>query len=305
MTDIAIIDIGSNSVRLVCYEADQREFKIIYNDKTTCGLGKSLDKNGKLSGKGRKLASKALQRYTGYAKKMNMEQILPIATAAIRESEDGEDFMEHIQKKTGLEIRVLSGSDEAMLSAYGVISAFPNVTGIVGDLGGGSLELANITADMPYDTISLPIGVLRLQHKGINAEQYLQKILAGTEQKYSQHNTFYAVGGSWRALAKAFQRWDGVIDAHSHGFETQTENIKHFLDVLPLKSNKTLIASLGVDPARAKQLPYAAIILKNLIDKFNLKTIKFCNAGLRDGLLYTLTRETQLIMQDQDKRILS
>lgn len=305
MTDIAIIDIGSNSIRLVCYEADYMGFNIIYNEKTVCGLGENLDKGGKLSIKGVKLATKAIEQYYEYAQKMKMEDIIAIATAAVRESTDGEKFVQTIKKKNGLKIRVLSGDEESQYAAYGVISAYPDARGMTGDLGGGSLDIACIAADMPYDPMTLPIGVLILQAQGARCENYVRNVIAGMNTQYKKDQIFYAVGGSWRALAKAYQIWDGKSEPNSHGFEVAPAKIYHFLDIMPLKQPKQLISDLGVNPMRAPQLSYAATALKCLIDEFKFKSIKFCNAGLRDGLLYTLTQEVQHTLKEQDKRTLS
>ena len=176
---------------------------------------------------------------------------------------------------------------------------------MVGDLGGGSLDMACIAANMPYDALTLPIGVLRLEAQKANAKDYVEKVIAAFGTKYKTDQLFYAVGGSWRALAEAYQIWDGAAEAHSHGFEISAAKIYRFLELVPLKNTKSLISNLGVSERRAKQLPYAAITLQCLIDEFEFKAIKFCNAGLRDGLLYTLTQEVQHILKEQDKRILS
>ena len=160
-TERAIIDIGSNTVRLVIYGGPRRAPTVLYNEKVTARLGKGVADNGKLAEKGMAAALSALGRYATILRLRGITDVQTVATAAARDASNGADFLARVAA-LGLEPRLLSGEEEAVTSAHGVQAAFPGAFGVVGDLGGGSLELIDIVGDTCTHGTSLPLGTLRL-----------------------------------------------------------------------------------------------------------------------------------------------
>src|ERR1700759_525616 len=206
-TSVAVIDIGSNSVRLVVYESLARSLVSIFNEKTLCGLGREVQSTGLLAPDAVAKALTSLRRFRALCKVQQVGKVYAIATAACRDASNGPDFIAQAERICGVPIEILSGPREARLSALGVISGVHNPDGIVGDLGGGSLELIDVHGNRLRSGVTLPLGSLALQdasEKSIKrAERIVKTELAGVSQLTTGRNrTFYAVGGTWRALAR-------------------------------------------------------------------------------------------------------
>ena len=207
---VAIIDIGSNSVRLVVYEKLARSPTPIFNEKEMAGLGRNVAVTGELRPDATASALAALERFRILCDAMGVSDVRVIATAAARDAKNGADFIKAGEAACGRRIEVISGEREAYLSALGVVSGFSNPDGVVGDLGGGSLELVEVSGSGVGQGISLPLGVLSLQDRSGGSVKLAEKIVktslpAELIESMSGRN-FYAVGGTWRALAKLHQR---------------------------------------------------------------------------------------------------
>ncbi|MGY8986770.1 MAG: Ppx/GppA phosphatase family protein, partial [Sphingomonadales bacterium] len=204
---IAVIDIGSNSVRLVVFKGLKRSPQILFNERVLCGLGRSISKTGCMDDEAIEKAVLTLKRFAFLCDDMEVDEVEVIATSAVRDAKNGSKFSEQILKECGFNINTISGKEEANLSALAVISGFPNVTGIVGDLGGGSLELAFINNDEIIDEISLPIGPLRFLNEKLELswgdkttiKNYINSV---PWLKCGKGHPFYMVGGTWRLLSK-------------------------------------------------------------------------------------------------------
>ena len=203
---IAVIDIGSNSLRLVVYDAARRSAHTLLNEKVMCGLGRGLERTGKLNGEGVELAKENLQRFVALARAAGAARIDVLATAAVRDAEDGADFVNEVEKRLAVRVRVLPGAEEGRLSALGVLSGIPDAHGIAGDLGGGSIELAVIGNGKVGSVATLPIGPLRLVEEATD-EKEIKEVIDHHLDTVSWLNRiteprFYAVGGAWRAIAR-------------------------------------------------------------------------------------------------------
>ena len=159
---IGVIDIGSNSVRLVVYEGAVRAPTPVFNEKVLCGLGRDIASTGKLGAEAVDRALAALTRFRSIARILEVKNVRAFATAAVREADDGAEFIARAEKALGLRIEVLSGEKEARLVAQGIMMGFVNPDGVAGDLGGGSLELIDIASDRLKQASTLPVGGLRL-----------------------------------------------------------------------------------------------------------------------------------------------
>src|SRR5689334_19130326 len=202
----AVIDVGSNSVRLVVYRIDGRAMTPILNEKVMAGLGRDLARTGKLAPAGIDAAAHALRRFSLLLEATGVESIFAVATAAVREAKDGRAFAKEIESETGIALRILDGDEEARLSALGVSAGAPDAKGIVGDLGGASLELIEISPKGPGRGETFPLGPLSLaDDEGFDysrVSKAVEKSLANTKLLGKRAGDFYAVGGAWRALGR-------------------------------------------------------------------------------------------------------
>ena len=199
---VAIVDIGSNSVRLVAYDTLDRSPTPSFNEKALCALGHGVVSTGKLSKGAIVKALAALRRFRVLIELMGVEDVHVIATAAARDAANGPEFLRAAREALGgLEVKLLSGQREATLSAFGVLSGIHDPDGVVGDLGGGSLELIDVKGGVAGEGISLPLGGLALMDASQRSPKAAAKIardaLAGCRNLDAlQGRTFYAVGGT-------------------------------------------------------------------------------------------------------------
>ncbi len=160
--EAAVIDVGSNSVRLVVYRIDGRAMTPILNEKVMAGLGRDLARTEMLSKDGVEIAMRALKRFATLIESLEIRDVFAVGTAAVREAKDGQAFAQRMEEETGLKLRILSGEDEARLSALGVSAGAPDAKGLVGDLGGASLELIEISPKGVGRGETFPLGPLTL-----------------------------------------------------------------------------------------------------------------------------------------------
>lgn len=293
----AIIDIGSNSVRLVVYSGARRVPSPIFNEKVMAGLGAGLAETGKLSDNSQERALGALRRYRLLTSHMGVRQTRVVATAAVRDASNGPQFVERIEE-IGFDCEVLGPDCEARLAGEGVLSAVPGADGIVGDLGGGSLELVDVRGGAVGAATSLPLGVLRVRDDGEGEKQALETLRSSLAETGLASNSagrpFYMVGGSWRALAR--------IDMMATDYPLP---IKHQYSMAPGRADslRSIIASLdpkarkAIAPARLATSPLAAMLLSHLVDELRPSELILSSFGIREGLLFS-TASAQVRAQD-------
>ena len=288
---IAIIDIGSNSVRLVAYEGLTRAPTPIYNEKVLCGLGRNVATTGRLDDQAIERALKALARFRVLCRTMGVGRVQVLATAAARDASNGEAFLQAAADACGAPVELLSGAREAELSALGVISGFYQPDGIVGDLGGGSLELVDVVGDRIGIGTTLRLGGLALQDLSGNSPKKARKLvregLARADQlKSLAGRTFYAVGGTWRALARLHQAERGYPLRVTHGYRVDPEDELGFLSLLEDADADTLKEIESISEARRPLLAYGAIVLEEIIRVGRPADIAVSALGVREGLLF-------------------
>ena len=298
-SSVAVIDIGSNSVRLVVYESMARSLLTIFNEKALCGLGREVQTTGLLAPDAVAKALTSLRRFRALCKVMKVGRVHAIATAACRDASNGPDFIAKAERICGVHIEILSGSREAKLSALGVISGIHNPDGVVGDLGGGSLELTDVRGNRVRRGVTLPLGSLALQDasdKSLKrAERMVKTDLAGVAQlKAGSGRTFYAVGGTWRALARIHIIQSGYPLRVMHGYSIPAADALDFAQRLRRLAAANMLANLeAVADARRPLLTYAALVLEYIIRVAKPKTIVFSTFGVREGLLYDMLPPTE------------
>jgi exopolyphosphatase / guanosine-5'-triphosphate,3'-diphosphate pyrophosphatase len=293
-SSVAVIDIGSNSVRLVVYQSMARSLTTIFNEKALCGLGREVQSTGLLAPDAVTKALTSLRRFRALCGVMKVGRVHAIATAACRDATNGPDFIAKAERICGVSIDILSGPREAKLSALGVISGVHKPDGIVGDLGGGSLELIDVRGNRVHTGVTLPLGSLALQdssHKSLKrAERIVRTDLSGVAQlKTGRGRAFYAVGGTWRALARIHIIQSGYPLRVMHGYSIPAADALDFARRLRRLVATNMLANIeAVADARRPLLTYAALVLEYIIRVGKPKTIVFSTFGVREGLLYEM-----------------
>ena len=286
--DVAVIDIGSNSVRLVLYRLEGQAVWPLFNEKVLAGLGRDLSATGRLSPEGVVAAMKALRRFAAVLEGVRPEHVLVAATAAVREAEDGGEFCERVAAETGLIIRVLSGEDEARYAAMGVANGAPGADGVSADMGGASLELTRIDAGRVGKGVTLPLGAFSFGAKGFDGRKVREtadRRLGRVAPQFAAPR-LYAVGGAWRSLAQVHMALSAYPLKVVHQYSIPAREARDTARFLARQSKGSLDAMPGVSRKRAETLPYAAIVLEALIDHLGLEHIEFSAWGVREGLLY-------------------
>jgi exopolyphosphatase/guanosine-5'-triphosphate,3'-diphosphate pyrophosphatase len=291
-TSVAVIDIGSNSVRLVVYEEMARSLVSIFNEKTLCGLGREVQSTGLLAPDAVAKALTSLRRFRALCRIMKVGRVHAIATAACRDASNGPEFIAKAEQICRVRIEILSGPREAHLSALGVVSGIHKPDGIVGDLGGGSLELVDIAGHRVRKGVTLPLGTLALQdlsEKSLKrAERIVGTHLAGVPLlRGGAGRAFYAVGGTWRALARIHIIQSGYPLGVMHGYTIPAAEALDFARRLRRLAAANMLANIeAVAEARRPLLAYAALVLEHIIAIARPKSIVFSTFGVREGLLY-------------------
>lgn len=293
----AIIDIGSNSVRLVVYDGPRRAPAILFNEKVTAGLGSNLERGDALDRRAVDIALRGLARFRAVTDAMKVTHLRTVATAAVRDASDGAAFIA-AARGLGLEIEILSGEEEARAAGEGVISAIPDADGIVGDLGGGSLELVRIKGGAVRDRISLPLGVLRLPavraHGRRALDNMLRKLLVeGGWSDVERDLPFYLVGGSWRALGRLHMHLTDYPLPVLHHYAMPPQAAVRLVRAVARIDRKTLKAIEALSSTRIPALGDAAALLATLARQLGSSVLVVSAFGLREGLLYAGLSESE------------
>jgi exopolyphosphatase / guanosine-5'-triphosphate,3'-diphosphate pyrophosphatase len=288
---VAIVDIGSNSVRLVCYEALTRSPTPTFNEKVLCGLGKGVATSGFLAEEAVARALAALQRFRVLCRTMEIKDIRALATAAVRDAANGPQFLELAERAIGCKIDLLAGQREAELSALGVLSSIHEPDGIVGDLGGGSLELIDIRNGKTGRGVTFPLGGLSLMDASERSPKKAARIAREALSKAKlldglSGRTFYAVGGTWRALARLHMRQRQYPLQMMHNYVIPTRDALEFAKLVERIEADALLSIESVSAARRPLLAYGATVLEEIIRKAGPKEIVISTLGVREGLLY-------------------
>lgn len=289
---VAVVDIGSNSVRLVVYDGLRRSPYPIFNEKILCGLGRGVATKGKLNDEGMARAFAALKRFRTLARQIGAKQVYALATAAAREATNGDQFIARAEKALGCNISVLSGKEEARYAALGVMAGIPEADGIAGDLGGGSLELIDVKDGKLRDGVTLPLGPLRLiDMSGGSIERakvIVDEAFAKTDiLKRLKGRSFYAVGGTWRNLAKLHMAQSHYPLHVLHCYRLQRQQAMSLSGLVSGLSANSLKEVREVSKSRTDTMPYGALVLERLLANSEPSAVEISVYGVREGLLFS------------------
>jgi len=295
---VSVIDIGSNSIRLVIYEGIARSPTVLLNEKMLAGLGRGPVTTGELDPQGTRRALEEFRRFRALSEQAGAQSLHVVATAAAREAKNGPDFIHRAEEILGTPIKVLSGRQEAYYSALGVISAFYKADGIVGDLGGGSLELVDVKAETIGEGITLPLGGLRLRDmagESLNAsiEITQREIARATWLDQGEGRPFYCVGGTWRNLARLHMCANHYPLEVMHHYEMDPAGSIAFLKRVARGDIDKMRGIEGVSKSRRALLPYGATVLLEIIRVAKPSKIILSANGVREGYLHSLLSEEE------------
>ncbi|WP_198283270.1 Ppx/GppA family phosphatase [Sphingomonas sp. PAMC 26617] len=285
-----IIDIGSNSIRLVVYQGPERLPATLFNEKVMAGLGRGLADTGAIATEALKVGADALARFAAVAREMEVTRLRTVATAAVRDASNGAVLLD-AARDLGLDVELLSGEQEASGAGYGVLSAIPEADGIVGDLGGGSLELIRVSNGEVRDRVSFPLGVLRIaaiRNKGPGALQRVVEHALRTSGWLGKGKglPLYLVGGSWRALARLDMHVNSYPLPVIHQYAMPRSAIDRLGRTISHVNKAWLRAVPGLSAGRAATLGDADALLAVLLKHLGTETTIVSAFGLREGLLY-------------------
>jgi exopolyphosphatase / guanosine-5'-triphosphate,3'-diphosphate pyrophosphatase len=290
---VAVIDIGSNSVRLVVYEGLARTQTPIFNEKVLAGLGREVLTTGLLAADAVVKALASLKRFRALCDAMGVGKVWAIATAACRDADNGPAFIDKAEAACGVPITMLTGKREAELAALGIVSGFHKPDGIVGDLGGGSLELTDVHGHRLKSGITLSLGGLALQDLSDQSLSQAEKIVRRTlghetMLKGGRGRDFYAVGGTWRALAR-LHMWQTGYPLHvMHGYTLAASEALEFSQLIRRGDPETLSKIETVNAARRPLLAYAALVLEHIVRMAKPQRVVVSALGVREGLLFSM-----------------
>ncbi|MDF1834868.1 MAG: Ppx/GppA family phosphatase [Alteraurantiacibacter sp. bin_em_oilr2.035] len=298
--DRAVIDIGSNTVRMVVYSGPRRAPNVWLNEKVTARLGRDLATSGRIPRAAEQLALGGLARFAAILADLGVDDVATVATAAARDAGNGSQFIKKV-RALGFEPRVLTGVEEANTAASGVIGAFPGASGTVADLGGGSLELAGIEKGHCVEAISLPLGTLRLPalHDGGPAgfRKNVKAELAKASWAQTQDGPLYLVGGTWRALAAYVMHKAKYPLGDPQAFRIPPDEAEKIARKLAKVDPARLTAIPGISSSRAAGLPDAAAMLRVMLKELSPDALVISAWGLREGLLFNRLSE---VAREQD-----
>lgn len=295
---IAVVDIGSNSVRLVVYERLVRSPTPLFNEKVLCGLGRGLASTGRLGAEAVERALTALKRFRALATQMDVRAMHVMATAAVREAENGADFVAAAEAICAVPVEILSGAEEARRSACGVISGMWRPNGVAGDLGGGSLELVDVRGSTIGQGETLPLGGLRLQEISGSSPRKAARMVeealsASSVLRLLEGRSFYAVGGTWRSLARLHMQQIGYPLSVVHGYRILAGEALEFCRAVS-HGELDIVDSIDVvSKSRQPLLPYGAAVMEQVIRIGRPSDIIVSALGVREGLLFLLLDEEE------------
>jgi len=284
-----VVDLGSNSVRLVVYEGIGRNPMSIFNEKAVLRLGRGLLATGLLDNDGMAQAMTILHRYRAVAHAMGARPFEILATAAVRDARNGSDFVRQVQMRMpDVPVHILSGVEEAEYSSDGLLCGIPEADGVLADIGGGSLELVRLNEGRRGAALTLPLGVIRLAEQSGGDPSTARLIVEGAFRSIGWLNEIagrklYLVGGAWRALARIDMARTDYSLRMVHHYDIGGDDARELCARILGASSRELAQMAGISRRRVEDLPFAAVVLRRLVRMSGARRVVFSASGLREG----------------------
>ncbi len=289
LSRVGVVDVGSNSVRLVVFDGAARSPAYFFNEKVMCGLGAGLSETGRLNPEGRQRALAAMRRFRALAQSMGLPRLTAVATAAVREAGDGPEFRAEVERETGVRLWVIDGEEEARLSAQGVLLGWPGAYGLVCDIGGSSMELAEIREGRVGRRVSARLGPLKLADlpsRKARRTFVREEVERLAEVMGRQKDRLFLVGGSWRAIARIDMERRAYPLRVLHEYRMDADAVRRTIAFIADHDPAELRARCGVSESRMALVPLAAEVLAEVVRRFRPKDIAISSYGIREGMLY-------------------
>ena len=290
LSRVGVVDVGSNSIRLVVFDGAARSPAYFYNEKVMAGLGAQMAKTGRLNPEGVKRGFAALQRFAALAKGMDIDPLTCVATAAVREAADGPEFQARVERETGIKMWVIDGEEEARLSAQGVLLGWPDARGLVCDIGGNSMELAEVADGQVGRRVSSQLGPFRLQQVPGGKDglrKHIRKIMGDLARVMgTHHERIYLVGGSWRAIARLDMERVAYPMTVLHEYRMTPRAVTDTVAWIAANDLAELRTRTGISSSRMELVPLASQVLSQLAETFAPAELAVSSYGIREGLLY-------------------
>lgn len=290
---VGIIDIGSQSIRMVVFD-NPKARKPSFNSKISCALGQGMDSTGKLSAPGKSKSLHTLKGFYELSQALGVGTLLPFATAAVRDAKDGRPFVKKMETALRRKISVISGQQEGRLAAQGVVSSIDSLTGVVCDLGGGSLELALVIEGRFIKAMTLPLGSLRMLSNKARLAAYIEKHLATVPEDYQAQGPLYFIGGSFRSLADLHGRLRGRNEKNLHGYTIRASDLTELRRRLARLSPERLVEIHGASPDRAPALSCVALLAQSLARHLDADKMIISTVGVREGVMIDLKKHGKI-----------
>ncbi len=289
---VAIIDIGSNSIRLVIYENLTRSLTPLYNEKSVCSLGKGVALLGSMNASNVAKALKVMRRFALVIRLMQVKNIYCFATSAVREANNGEQFASDVTKIIGVRVDILSGEQEAYFATLGTIAGIPDFTGEIGDLGGGSLELSSLVPAKESNNETYKLGVISLKEESNfslkKAMEIVKNQLKTSKVLAQKSDNFCAIGGTFREIAKLHQALTNYPLHMVQNYQVRAFGLIGFCNEIIEQyiNNKTYEGIEFVSSSRTALLPFGAVVLRDILQIGAFENVIFSALGVREGYLY-------------------
>lgn len=292
LVPVAVIDIGSNSVRQVIYEGLTRSPSVLFNEKVLCGLGRGMVESGNLNESGVERAYAALKRFRALGEQLKVCKTHVIATAAARDADNGMEFIKNVERIAGCHVEVLTGAMEARYSAMGIQCGFHKPSGIVGDIGGGSLELVTVDKEIG-EGITLPLGGLKLSELSGGSMVDAKKIARAKLKEVSLNwpgidRHFYAIGGTWRSLAKLHIANNDYPLPSVHDYKLPAAEMMDFCKTIMTGDLSGIKGVDAVSKNRRELLPIGAVVMRETLRALKAEQVVMSSLGLREGVVYSM-----------------
>ena len=294
---IGIIDIGSNSIRLVVFDGPKRSPLYLYNEKVFFRLGLQSFGGKAFGSNTLEAVSHIIKRYVAICRNMEISKIIMFGTSALREASNSNVLVESIREKTNVDVDIISGEKEAFYAAQGILLGFPNAEGVICDLGGNSVEFANIRKNVVTKCNSVLLGPLTIKNLGEkckNLDDHMKNQLAKlTNFNGVKNKSIFLIGGSWRAIAKIHMQRIKYPLKIIQGYKVESKKLKTTLEFIQGSSFFTKSDEMNISLGRLELLPQAARLLEIIIDEFQIKVLTFSSFGVREGLIYEHLSEAE------------
>ncbi len=286
-----VVDIGSNSVRLVVFRRISRNPRPLFNEKVLCGIGRGMVSTGALHRAGTVRALQALGRFRTLIDGMGVWELQVVATAAVRDASNGDEFVADATNEIGVPVRILTGKEEARLAAYGVLSGIPDADGLVGDLGGGSLELMEISNGQLSNGATFPLGPLRLMDAAESKVKIAKDFASETLKKAKwlkdlKGRRLYLVGGIWRNFSSILLNQQDHPLPMLQNFVARSDDARELAQALAGLSAEALEDVPKLSSRRREAMPYGAVVLDRLIKLTGVSHVVTSSFGVREGVLF-------------------